>query len=166
MPHPEQVIRTGQIKMLQSRREYRCVKCEHRFTLTADLEQRHQMPLPDECPSNNAKPCRGSKFEFVEGTEVCKDYQEVRIQEQVRAPALVDSARASGRDASREWLARAESGASSSPAHSSGALVRRTCQVHRLLVGSIPRSITLLLQDNSSPPSGGRHDSRSRVDGR
>ena len=100
MPHPEQVIRTGQIKMLQSRREYRCVKCEHRFTLTADLEQRHQMPLPDECPSNNAKPCRGSKFEFVEGTEVCKDYQEVRIQE----------------------------------------------QIHRLTVGSIPRSITLILQ--------------------
>ena len=102
VPHPAQVIRTGQIKMLQSRREYRCVKCEHRFTLTADLEQRHLMPLPDECPSNNAKPCRGSKFEFVEGTEVCKDYQEVRIQE----------------------------------------------QIHRLTVGSIPRSITLILQDD------------------
>jgi DNA helicase MCM9 len=96
------VIRTGQIKMLQSRREYRCVKCEHRFTLTADLEQRHQMPIPDECPSHNAKPCRGGKFEFVEGTEVCKDYQEVRIQE----------------------------------------------QIHRLTVGSIPRSITLILQDD------------------
>ena len=37
------------------------------------------MPIPDECPSHNAKPCRGGKFEFVEGTEVCKDYQEVRI---------------------------------------------------------------------------------------
>ena len=34
-PTPEQVIRTGQIKMLQSRREYRCAKCEHRFTLLA-----------------------------------------------------------------------------------------------------------------------------------
>ena len=88
--------------MLQSRREYRCVKCEHRFSLTADLEQRHQMPIPDECPSHNAKPCRGGKFEFVEGTEVCKDYQEVRIQE----------------------------------------------QIHRLTVGSIPRSITLILQDD------------------
>ena len=77
------VIRTGQIKMLQSRREYRCAKCEHRFTLTADLEQRHQMPIPDECPSHNAKPCRSGKFEFVEGTEVCKDYQEVPIQEQI-----------------------------------------------------------------------------------
>ena len=55
------VIRTGQIKMLQSRREYRCVKCEHRFTLTADLEQRHQMPIPDECPSHNAKPCKRNR---------------------------------------------------------------------------------------------------------
>lgn len=106
------------------------------------------------------------RFELVDGSEECHDYQEVRIQEQVRAPALADSARASGRDASREWLARAESGASSSPAHLSGTLVRRTCQVHRLLVGSIPRSITLLLQDGFSAPSGGRRDSRSRVDGR
>ena len=38
------------------------------------------MPVPDECPSNNAKPCRGGKFEFVEGTEVCKDYQEVHAR--------------------------------------------------------------------------------------
>ena len=109
------------------------------------------------------------RFELVDGSEECHDYQEVRIQEQVRAPALADSARASGRDASREWLARAESGAlvrHTCQAHLSGTLVRRTCQVHRLLVGSIPRSITLLLQDGFSAPSGGRRDSRSRVDGR
>lgn len=167
-----------------------------RHTVRAELEERHQMSLPAECTASGGtgKPCGGTKsaaptarerpvrgvasgrdrrplvashrFELVDGSEECHDYQEVRIQEQVRAPALVDSARASGRDASREWLARAESGASSSRAHLSGTLVRRTCQVHRLLVGSIPRSITLLLQDGFSAPSGGRRDSRSRVDGR
>ena len=67
------------------------------------------------------------RFELVDGSEECHDYQEVRIQEQVRAPALADSARASGRDASREWLARAES----------GALVRHTCQAH--LSGALVR---------------------------
>ena len=98
------VIRTGQTKMLQYKREYECAKCAHRFTLVADMEQRHQMPLPPECPSHdlNAKPCHGTKFEFREGSEKCRDYQEVRIQE----------------------------------------------QVHRLTVGSIPRSITLILQDD------------------
>ena len=44
------------------------------------------MPIPDECPSHNAKPCRGGKFEFVEGTEVCKDYQEVRARSTGRNP--------------------------------------------------------------------------------
>ena len=73
------VIRTGQVKMLQSKRTYKCMKCDHSFELTADVEQRHQMPIPDECPLQlNTKPCRGTKFEFVEGTEVCKDYQEAR----------------------------------------------------------------------------------------
>ena len=99
------VIRTGQTKMLQYKREYECAKCAHRFTLVADIEQRHQMPLPAECPSqdlNAAKPCHGTKFEFREGSEKCRDYQEVRIQE----------------------------------------------QVHRLTIGSIPRSITLILQDD------------------
>ena len=73
------VIRTGQIKMLQSKREYRCVKCDHTFQLEADIEQRHQMPIPPECPSQlNAKRCHGTKFEVVEGSEVCKDYQEAR----------------------------------------------------------------------------------------
>ena len=98
------VVRTGQIKMLQARRDFVCVKCKYRFSVEADLEQRHQMTLPPECPSHGiaVKPCNGVKFEPVEGAEDCHDYQEVRIQE----------------------------------------------QVHRLMVGSIPRSISLLLQND------------------
>lgn len=80
------VVRTGQIKMLQARREFICVKCKHRFHVEADIEQRHSMTLPPECPSHGlaAKPCSGTKFEPIEGSEDCHDYQEVRIQEQVR----------------------------------------------------------------------------------
>ncbi|KAL1496295.1 hypothetical protein AB1Y20_016257 [Prymnesium parvum] len=97
------VIRTGQIKMLQARRGFMCVKCHHTFSVEADLEQRYQMTLPPECPSPlAAKPCNGTKFEPIEGSEECHDYQEVRIQE----------------------------------------------QVHRLMVGSIPRSISLLLHND------------------
>lgn len=98
------VIRTGQVKMVHSRREYCCVKCKHRFQVHTDIEQRNMLPLPTECPSDGltAKPCPSTKFEPVAGSEVCRDYQEVRIQE----------------------------------------------QVHRLTVGSIPRSITLILQDD------------------
>jgi DNA helicase MCM9 len=101
------IIRTGAIKMLQSRREYTCAKCKHRFFCMADVEQRYVMNLPAECPSGglSAKPCTGTKFDMVEGSQVCRDYQEVRIQE----------------------------------------------QVHRLTVGSIPRSITLVLQVRVSP---------------
>ena len=98
------VVRACQIKMLQARREFICTKCKHRFHVEADLEQRHSMTLPPECPSHGlaAKPCSGTKFEPIEGSEDCHDYQEVRIQE----------------------------------------------QVHRLMVGSIPRSISLLLQND------------------
>ena len=98
------VIRTGKVKLMHSSREYVCVKCKHRFACEVDIEQRHSMQLPELCPSDglSAKPCTGNKFEPVDGTEVCRDYQEVRIQE----------------------------------------------QVHRLTVGSIPRSITLILQDD------------------
>jgi len=101
---PGTVIRTGQLKMLQLSREYECAKCKFRHTVRAELEERHQMSLPAECTASGGtgKPCGGTKFELVDGSEECHDYQEVRIQE----------------------------------------------QVHRLLVGSIPRSITLLLQDD------------------
>lgn len=100
---PGTVIRTGQLKMLQLEREYECVKCKYRFSCCAELEQRHQMTLPSECThAVGLKICGGNKFELIEGSERCHDYQEIRIQE----------------------------------------------QVHRLMVGSIPRSITVLLQDD------------------
>ena len=91
------VIRTGIMKLIHQRREYRCTKCEHRFHVESDFEQRNEMKMPPECPSSglSAKSCGAlpNKFEQIPGTETCRDYQEVRIQEQVGASA---SARASG----------------------------------------------------------------------
>ena len=62
------------------------------------------MRMPPECPSAglSAKACGNTKFDVIPGSETCRDYQEVRIQE----------------------------------------------QVHKLTVGSIPRSITLVLHDD------------------
>ena len=101
---PGSVIRTGQVKMLHLERQYECTRCAVRFRCYAELEQRHQMTLPPECTADGpgGKVCGGTKFELVEGSEKCHDYQELRIQE----------------------------------------------QVHRLSVGSIPRSITVLLLDD------------------
>jgi DNA helicase MCM9 len=79
------VIRTGQMKLIHQRREYKCSKCDHRFHVESDFEQRNEMLMPLECPSAGltAKACSSTKFEPIAGTETCRDYQEVKIQEQV-----------------------------------------------------------------------------------
>ncbi len=38
---------------------------------------------PHSCPAERAKPCKSTKFNVVEGTRVCRDYQEIKIQEQL-----------------------------------------------------------------------------------
>ena len=81
-----------------------CAKCSHVFNVECDFEQRNEMKMPSECPSEGltAKACGSNKFDVIPGSEICRDYQEVRIQE----------------------------------------------QVHKLTVGSIPPSITLVLHDD------------------
>ena len=97
------VIRTAPVKMIHQRRDYVCAKCNHQFNVECDFEMRNEMKIPAECPSqDSAKACGGTKFDVLPGSETCRDYQEVRIQE----------------------------------------------QVHKLTVGSIPRSITLVLHDD------------------
>lgn len=84
------VIRTGVVKLLHSRREYMCAKCRHRFYVEVDIEQRHAMPLPDECPSEGlaAKHCNGTKFEQVSGSEL-RHRPFILICILVRIPTLV-----------------------------------------------------------------------------
>ena len=38
---------------------------------------------PYSCPAERAKPCKSTRFTVVEGTRVCRDYQEMKIQEQL-----------------------------------------------------------------------------------
>lgn len=83
------VIRTGLIKMLESQREYECSKCKHTFKVFADLHQQNSsLAAPSACPSVGAKTCRSTSFTIIEGTRVCRDYQEIKIQEEVRCRIL------------------------------------------------------------------------------
>eukprot|EP00466_Bigelowiella_natans_P005760 jgi/Bigna1/45640/e_gw1.132.3.1 len=81
------VIRTGSVKMLEAEREYQCTRCKHRFRVFSDLEQNSVIELPKTCPSpqdGKKKPCKSQSFNYVEGSHVCRDYQEIKIQEIVQ----------------------------------------------------------------------------------
>ncbi|MCO5589374.1 hypothetical protein L7F22_043341 [Adiantum nelumboides] len=96
------VIRSGAIKLLEGERLYECNKCKYRFKIYPDLETGNSLQQPTSCPSQRTKPCTGTSFHAVEGTTVCHDYQEIKIQE----------------------------------------------NVHMLGVGSVPRSISVVLKDD------------------
>ncbi|WRX14046.1 MCM domain - like 3 [Theobroma cacao] len=75
------VIRSGAVKMYEGQRTYQCKKCKHMFPLYPELETRNSITLPSICPSQRSNPCEGTKFQCVENTAVCHDYQEIKIQE-------------------------------------------------------------------------------------
>ncbi|XVF01540.1 hypothetical protein REPUB_Repub04eG0097800 [Reevesia pubescens] len=75
------VIRSGAVKMYEGQRTYQCKKCKHMFPLYPELETRNSITLPSICPSQRSNPCEGTKFQCVENTTVCHDYQEIKIQE-------------------------------------------------------------------------------------
>ncbi|XP_073222498.1 probable DNA helicase MCM9 isoform X2 [Cicer arietinum] len=75
------VIRSGSIKMHEGERKYMCHKCKSSFTVYPEVEARNSISLPSFCPSQKSKPCGGTKFQYVENTIVCHDYQEIKIQE-------------------------------------------------------------------------------------
>ncbi|XP_022073592.1 DNA helicase MCM9 isoform X2 [Acanthochromis polyacanthus] len=97
------VIRTSAAKVLEFERDYICTKCRHVFTVQADFEQFYTFVPPQSC--SNPAGCNSFKFSCLsEGCEPssCRDYQEIKIQEQVQ----------------------------------------------RLTVGSIPRSVVVVLEDD------------------
>ncbi|KAE9591838.1 putative DNA helicase [Lupinus albus] len=75
------VIRSGATKMHEGERNYICQKCKNSFTVYPEVEARSSIQLPSICPTRKSKPCGGTKFQFVENTIVCHDYQEIKIQE-------------------------------------------------------------------------------------
>ncbi|XP_029965459.1 DNA helicase MCM9 isoform X2 [Salarias fasciatus] len=97
------VIRTSIAKVLESERDYMCAKCRHVFTVQADFHQHYSFAPPAGCP--HPAGCSSAKFSCLSsGSEPaqCRDYQEIKIQEQVQ----------------------------------------------RLSVGSIPRSLVVVLEDD------------------
>lgn len=85
------VVRTGAIKMLETSREYQCNQCGHRFIVKSQIEQDSRFELPNICPSsksngriNGLHRCKSRSISYVEGSKICGDYQEIRIQERVQ----------------------------------------------------------------------------------
>ncbi|XP_027705637.1 DNA helicase MCM9-like, partial [Vombatus ursinus] len=80
------VIRTSMVKVLEYERDYMCNKCKHIFVVKADFEQHYTFCRPSSCP--NKEGCNSSKFTCLSGSSSsptrCRDYQEIKIQEQVQ----------------------------------------------------------------------------------
>ncbi|KAJ7341882.1 hypothetical protein JRQ81_007523 [Phrynocephalus forsythii] len=80
------VIRTSLVKVLEFERDYMCNKCKHVFGVKADFEQYYTFCRPSAC--KNEEGCNSSKFTCLSGTSFapssCRDYQEIKIQEQVQ----------------------------------------------------------------------------------
>ncbi|XP_029281765.1 DNA helicase MCM9-like [Cottoperca gobio] len=79
------VIRTSVAKVLEYERDYMCSKCSHVFTLQADFDQFYTFVPPAACP--NPVVCNSYKFSCLSGGSepaACRDFQEIKIQEQVQ----------------------------------------------------------------------------------
>ncbi|XP_042359413.1 DNA helicase MCM9 [Plectropomus leopardus] len=79
------VIRTSVAKVLEYERDYMCTKCRHVFTMQADFDQFYTFVAPASCP--NPDGCNSYKFSCLSGGSepaACRDFQEIKIQEQVQ----------------------------------------------------------------------------------
>ncbi|XP_045355366.1 DNA helicase MCM9 isoform X2 [Leopardus geoffroyi] len=80
------VIRTSVVKILEFERDYMCNRCKHVFVVKADFELYYTFCRPSSCPSSES--CDSSKFTCLSGLSSsptrCRDYQEIKIQEQVQ----------------------------------------------------------------------------------
>ncbi|CAL1548313.1 unnamed protein product, partial [Lymnaea stagnalis] len=79
------VIRTTLIRVLEHEHEYICSKCRMVVTAKADFEQFYNLKKPTVCPN---EACRGNNLVLLAengaGPSNCRNYQEIKIQEQVQ----------------------------------------------------------------------------------
>ncbi|XP_077994349.1 uncharacterized protein LOC144448073 [Glandiceps talaboti] len=84
------VIRTTSVKLLEFEKEFICGKCKHVFTVQADFEQYYKECRPVQCP--NPEQCNSFKFTCLSDSgsapTCCRDYQEIKLQEQVQKLAV------------------------------------------------------------------------------
>eukprot|EP01080_Neovahlkampfia_damariscottae_P009413 gene9413-1620_t len=74
------VIRTGSVKMLQAERTYICQTCKEEIIVKADIERGNTINKPTQCIKLG---CSGDNFKPIQESELCRDYQEIRIQDKV-----------------------------------------------------------------------------------
>lgn len=82
--------------MLETKRLYECGKCKSHFVATYDREAHNQVTKPSRCIGGGEegdKVCESTKFKqlpTVAGDlpNGCKDYQEIKLQEQVNKLAV------------------------------------------------------------------------------
>ncbi|KAG0099579.1 DNA helicase mcm9 [Podila epicladia] len=88
------VIRTGKVKMVESAKEVFCPTCKKTFEASADVEQYNQIVTLTKClAEGNDRPCPGTKFQTLDTPpgqlpKGCRDYQEIKIQEQTTKLAM------------------------------------------------------------------------------
>ncbi|KAH9495874.1 DNA helicase mcm9 [Bulinus truncatus] len=79
------VIRTTLIRVLEYERDYLCSKCRAVLVAKADFEQFYSLCKPNLCTNES---CGGNSFIPLEdaalGPSKCRNYQEIKIQEQVQ----------------------------------------------------------------------------------
>ncbi|KAK3796892.1 hypothetical protein RRG08_055726 [Elysia crispata] len=79
------VIRTSLVRVLEHEREYICTRCRSSIMAKADFEQFYSLTKPQTC-TNEA--CGGNNFVLLGdsglGPSNCRNYQEVKVQEQVQ----------------------------------------------------------------------------------
>jgi DNA helicase MCM9 len=61
------------------------VRCHQQFEEEADLENWTPFPKPTSCPNPITPPCNSHNFKVIDMNNEadCRDYQEIKIQEQV-----------------------------------------------------------------------------------
>ncbi|KAL2914680.1 DNA helicase mcm9 [Polyrhizophydium stewartii] len=92
------VIRTGRVKMLETLKIFQCVTCGGCFRVPYDRELFNAVPKPVRCAAGEqsgilSRTCDGTKFVEIPNEEanlssICKDYQEIKVQEQVTKLAM------------------------------------------------------------------------------
>ncbi|KAG8582574.1 hypothetical protein GDO81_008119 [Engystomops pustulosus] len=79
------VIRTSLVKVLEYEQDFMCNKCKHVITVRADFEQYYSFTTPVSCTNEDG--CNSNKFSCLSDLSSpasCRDYQEIKIQEQVQ----------------------------------------------------------------------------------
>lgn len=84
------VVRTGTVRMLDVSKKYTCLSrgCGHTFIVRADAEQDNMLPSA-QCPAVTDKgKCGCKNLREVEGSKICVDHQEIKVQDQIERLTL------------------------------------------------------------------------------